>query len=165
MQSRCEPNARGRATRPTRLGVLSRGFLTLALIFGGALPALAQRGAAPPPPQPQPSPATPATLALLVGSWSGTATIPLKDSSIVVPVTYTFTREGSAISGSAFVPGQGTGPIAALKHDSSSVRFTVIAPQGALEHQGTVLRDGAIEGMINLDKLPVAKFRITRGQR
>jgi len=46
--------------------------------------------------------ATPA----LVGVWSGTASVPLGDSTIVVPVTYTFAA-GATPAGMAVVPGQG----------------------------------------------------------
>jgi hypothetical protein len=41
------------------------------------------------------------------------------------------------------------------------VQFRVTAPEGKLlEHDGKLGADGAIEGLVNLDKLPVAKFRI-----
>ena len=38
---------------------------------------------------------------ILIGGWSGTATVPLPDSVIVVPVLYTFTPSGTTISGQA----------------------------------------------------------------
>lgn len=113
--------------------------------------------------QPKAKPKPPASVAAptLVGTWSGSATVPLGDSTIVVPVTYTFIENGAAISGTAMVPGQGTGPIANVVRDGQRLRFRVTAPEGKLlEHDGAFGMDGAIEGMVNLDNLPVAKFRI-----
>lgn len=99
--------------------------------------------------------------ALLIGTWVGTATVPLKDSSLVVPVTYTFTQSGTVIAGTAMVPGQGSGPIANVVRDGTHLKFRVTAPEGKLlEHDGTFSTDGSIEGMVNLDNLPVAKFKI-----
>ncbi|MEO7962778.1 MAG: hypothetical protein ABIT38_02590 [Gemmatimonadaceae bacterium] len=98
----------------------------------------------------------------IVGTWSGTATVPLKDSSIVVPVIYTFTQNGATIGGTAMVPGQGTGPISDVVSTGSRLTFRVTAPEGkVLEHDGTFAPDGAIEGMVNFENKPVAKFRIT----
>jgi hypothetical protein len=107
--------------------------------------------------------ATPVTTgAALIGGWTGTATVPLPDSVIVVPVLYTFTQSGSTISGQAMVPGQGTGPISNVVLTGKQVRFRVTAPEGRLlEHDGTFGADGSIEGMVNMDKQPIAKFRIT----
>ena len=97
----------------------------------------------------------------LLGGWSGTATVPLPDSVIVVPVLYTFTQSGTTISGQAMVPGQGTGPISNVVLTGKQVRFRVTAPEGKLlEHDGTFGADGTIEGMVNMDKQPIAKFRI-----
>ena len=102
----------------------------------------------------------------LVGAWAGTATVPLKDSTIVVPVMYTFTESSGTIGGLAMVPGQGSGAISNFVRDGARVQFRVTAPEGKLlEHDGTVGSDGAIEGMVNLDKLPIAKFRITQKQK
>ncbi len=99
----------------------------------------------------------------MVGMWAGTATVPLKDSSIVVPVMYTFTQSAGTIGGMAVVPGQGSGAISKVVQKGMHVQFRVTAPEGKLlEHDGTVGADGAIEGMVNLDKQPVAKFRITQ---
>lgn len=115
---------------------------------------MAQRGAK--------APAAAAT-PTLVGTWSGTATVPLKDSTIVVPVIYTFTQTGSAIGGMAMVPGQGQGPISNVVRDGTKLKFRVTAPEGRLlEHNGKFAADGAIEGMVNLDSLPIAKFRIVQ---
>jgi len=98
---------------------------------------------------------------VLVGGWSGTATVPLPDSVIVVPVLYTFTQSGTTIGGQALVPGQGTGPISNVVLSGKQVRFRVTAPEGKLlEHDGTFGADGSIEGMVNMDKQPIAKFRI-----
>ncbi len=97
----------------------------------------------------------------LVGAWSGTATVPLPDSAIVVPVFYTFTQVGAAIAGTAMVPGQGSGPISNVVRSGKQVRFRVTAPEGKLlEHEGAFGADGSIEGMVNLDKQPIAKFKI-----
>ena len=99
----------------------------------------------------------------LVGTWSGTATVPLKDSTIVVPVIYTFTQTGTVIGGMAMVPGQGQGPISNVVRDGATLQFRVTAPEGKLlEHDGKFGADGAIEGMVNLDKMPLAKFRIVQ---
>ncbi len=113
----------------------------------------------------------------LVGNWQGTASVPLKDSTITVPVLYTFTQTGTTMGGTAMVPGQGSGPISNVVVTGKQVRFRVTAtplptkpvagkpapppptPQ-LLEHEGTFLGDGAIEGLVNLDKQPIAKFRI-----
>ncbi|WP_411280849.1 hypothetical protein [Gemmatimonas sp.] len=98
---------------------------------------------------------------VLVGGWSGTATVPLPDSVIVVPVLYTFTQSGTTVVGQAMVPGQGTGPISNVVLTGKRVRFRVTAPEGKLlEHDGTFGADGSIEGMVNMDKQPIAKFKI-----
>jgi len=113
----------------------------------------------------------------IVGPWQGTASVPLKDSTITVPVLYSFTQTGTVIGGSAMVPGQGAGPISNVVIDGKKVRFRVtataapakpvpgkpapVAPKPSeLEHDGAFTADGAIEGFVNLDKQPVAKFRI-----
>lgn len=108
----------------------------------------------------QPSASRPATQPTLVGTWSGTATIPLPDSSLVLPVTYTFTQGASGITGSAFVPGQGTGPISNVVRDGARIRFRVETVQGKLEHDATFGADGSMEGMVNLNNAPVAKFKV-----
>ncbi len=96
---------------------------------------------------------------VLVGGWTGTATVPLPDSVIVVPVLYTFTQSGTTIAGQAMVPGQGTGPISNVVRSGKQVRFRVTAPEGRrLEHDGTFGADGSIEGMVNMDNQPIAKF-------
>ncbi len=112
--------------------------------------------------KPQNNRATPITAgAALIGGWTGTATVPLPDSVIVVPVVYTFTQSGITISGQAMVPGQGTGPISNVVRTGKQVRFRVTAPEGRLlEHDGTFGADGSIEGMVNLDNQPIAKFKI-----
>lgn len=98
---------------------------------------------------------------VLIGGWSGTATVPLPDSVIVVPVLYTFTQSGTTISGQAMVPGQGTGPISNVVLTGKQVRFRVTAPEGKLlEHDGKFGLDGSIEGMVNMDNQPIAKFKI-----
>jgi hypothetical protein len=100
-------------------------------------------------------------VAALLGGWTGTATVPLPDSVIVVPVLYTFTQSGTTISGQAMVPGQGTGPISNVVRTGKQVRFRVTAPEGRLlEHDGTFGADGSIEGMVNMDNQPIAKFKI-----
>jgi hypothetical protein len=97
----------------------------------------------------------------LVGTWTGTATVPLPDSSIVVPVIYTFTQTGSTIGGTAIVPGQGSGTISNVARDGARLQFRVTAPEGRLlEHDGKVGADGSIEGVVNMDKQPLAKFKI-----
>jgi hypothetical protein len=110
--------------------------------------------------------AKPGDAASLVGAWSGTATIPLGDSTIVVPVTYTFTQTDGALGGVAMVPGQGSGPIGKIVKEGSRIRFVVTAPENRLlNHDGTLSGASAaarvIEGMVNLDNKPIAKFRIT----
>lgn len=96
----------------------------------------------------------------LVGVWSGTASVPLGDSTIVVPVTYTFAA-GATPAGMAVVPGQGSGPISNVQREGSRVRFRVTAPEGKLlDHEGAIGANDVIEGFVNLDNKPVAKFRI-----
>lgn len=98
----------------------------------------------------------------IVGQWVGKATVPLPDSTIVVPVFYTFTQTAGSIGGNAMVPGQGTGPISHVVQNGSRIQFRVTAPEGKLlEHDGTFNADGSIEGMVNLDNAPVAKFKIS----
>lgn len=96
------------------------------------------------------------------GSYAGTATVPLGDSTIVVPVSYTFAQGGA--SGTAIVPGQGSGAISNVVRTGNRLRFRVTAGDNKqLEHDGTVATDGSIEGFVNLDNKPVAKFRIAPG--
>lgn len=113
----------------------------------------------------------------VVGGWQGTASVPLKDSTLTVPVLYTFTQNGATIGGTAMVPGQGAGPISNVVIEGRKIRFRVTATAtpakpvpgkpappapkpSELEHDGAFTADGAIEGMVNLDKQPIAKFRI-----
>lgn len=97
----------------------------------------------------------------LIGTWSGTATVPLPDSAIVVPVFYTFTQSAGTIGGTALVPGQGTGPISNVVREGDRIKFRVTAPEARLlEHDGKFAADGAIEGMVSLHNQPVAKFRV-----
>lgn len=113
----------------------------------------------------------------LAGEWQGTASVPLKDSTITVPVFYTFAPAGTTMGGTAAVPGQGSGPISNVVLSGRRVQFRVTATPlptkpvpgkpapppptpRALDHDGTFTADGAIEGMVNLDQQPIAKFRI-----
>ncbi len=131
------------------------GIRVAVLLVVVALPLAAQRKAKVPVIVPPPEPA-------LVGIWSGSATVPLGDSTIVVPVTYNFTQTGTTVAGTAMVPGQGSGPIGNVVRDGSRLRFRVTAPEGKLlEHEGQFSGDGVIEGMVNMNNQPVAKFRIT----
>jgi hypothetical protein len=131
-----------------------RNLLFLAaLTIGGAAPLAAQKG-------PRAAAATAATP--IMGTWVGTATVQLGDSTIVVPVTYNFTQTPAGIAGTAMVPGQGTGPISNVVRDGSRIQFRVTAPENRLlEHDGKVGADGTIEGMVNFNAKPVAKFRIS----
>lgn len=105
-----------------------------------------------------------ATAPALTGSYAGTATVQLGDSTIVVPVSYVFTGTPPATSGTAMVPGQGTGTISQVVRDGAKLRFRVTAGEGKLlEHDGVVAANGAIEGFVNLDGKPVAKFKIAPG--
>lgn len=99
----------------------------------------------------------------VLGTWIGTATVQLGDSTITVPVTYNFTQSGAAIGGTAMVPGQGTGPISNVVRDGTRIQFRVTAPENRLlEHDGTVAADGSsMEGMVNFNNAPIAKFKIT----
>jgi hypothetical protein len=138
--------------------VLSTRLLVLVLVIGAPLSAQARRAKANVKAK---APASAVAELPIVGTWSGRATVPLGDSTIVVPVSYTFTQTGTTIGGTAMVPGQGSGPIGNVVRDGSRLRFRVTAPEGKLlEHDGTLGADGAIEGMVNLDNQPVAKFRI-----
>ena len=127
---------------------------TVALLLLAATPLAAQRSAKPKAP-------TPAAAPSLVGTWTGTATVPLADSAIVVPVFYTFTQTAGTIGGTAMVPGQGAGTISNVTRDGTRLQFRVTATEGRLlEHDGKFGADGALEGLVNMDNLPVAKFRI-----
>lgn len=101
---------------------------------------------------------------VLAGQWAGTVTVKLGDSTIVAPVFYTFVDSAGATTGTAMVPGQGTGPISNYARTGDTIRFRVTAKQAEklrlLEHQGTLDAGGALEGMVTLDNKPVAKFRI-----
>ena len=144
-----------RHSRPNIVATLTM-IVVLALSAG---PLGAQQGAKRSTPRPSGNRPAPS----LVGTWSGTATVPLNDSSIVVPVVYTFTQDGVVIGGTAMVPGQGAGPISDVVRTGSKLTFRVGAPEGrVLEHEGALTVDGAIEGIVKLDKEPVAKFRITQ---
>ena len=105
----------------------------------------------------------------LVGTWNGKATVPLGDSTIVVPVSYTFTQSGSSISGSAMVPGQGAGQISNVVREGARVRFrvTIAAALGGgetrlLDHDGTISASKDLEGTVNYNEKPVATFKISR---
>jgi hypothetical protein len=100
----------------------------------------------------------------ITGSYAGTAMVPLGDSTIVVPVSYLFTGAAPAIGGTAMVPGQGTGNISHVVRDGQKLRFRVTAPENKLlEHDGVIAANGSIEGFVNLDNKPVAKFKIAPG--
>lgn len=125
-----------------------------------AVPALSQKPAA-----------KPAGTASLAGSWVGTVTVPLGDSAIVAPVTYTFVAGADGLGGSALVPGQGAGTISNVVRTGTRVQFRVtvtsVAAPGAaqaaarkLEHDATLGADGTLEGLVNLDGLPMAKFKV-----
>lgn len=102
--------------------------------------------------------------ASVAGQYAGTVTVQLGDSTIVAPVFYTFADSAGATVGSAMVPGQGTGPVSHFVRTGDAVRFRVTAKQAdklrLLEHDAKVAADGVMEGMVNLDGKPVAKFRI-----
>ena len=143
---------------PRRIRVLAATYFALFATL--TVPAAAQRS---PVTKAQQSPGAAAETAprSVVGTWVGTATVPLADSAIVVPVLYTFADGTDGVTGTAMVPGQGTGPISNVVRDGVSIRFRVTVKQGLLEHDATMGANVAIEGMVNLNKLPVAKFRIT----
>jgi hypothetical protein len=104
--------------------------------------------------------ASPAPIAL-DGAWSGIATVQFGDSTITVPVMYTFVTANGVTGGTATVPGQGSGQISNVVREGTQVRFRVSAPEGRLlEHDGQV-GDQHIEGMVYMDQKPLAKFRIT----
>jgi hypothetical protein len=66
------------------------------------------------------------------------------------------------------IPGQGSGPISNVVRSGSTIRFRVTVTQaekqGLLEHDAKVGADGAIEGMVNLDNKPIAKFRVVQSK-
>jgi hypothetical protein len=100
----------------------------------------------------------------ITGSYAGTAMVPLGDSTIVVPVSYLFTGTGATTGGTAMVPGQGTGAISHVVREGQKLRFRVTAPENKLlEHDGIIAANGTIEGFVNLDNKPVAKFKIAPG--
>ncbi len=137
-----------------RIASVAVAARALALLLSAAAP-LAAQGKAKATTAARSGPST------LVGTWTGTATVPLPDSAIVVPVIYTFTQTGSTIGGTAIVPGQGSGTISNVARDGARLQFRVTAPEGRLlEHDGTFGADGALEGVVNMDKQPLAKFKI-----
>ncbi|MBL0937844.1 MAG: hypothetical protein IBJ03_03055 [Gemmatimonadaceae bacterium] len=96
------------------------------------------------------------------GAWSGTATVQLGDSAITVPVMYTFVTNNGTTTGTAVVPGQGSGQISNVVREGARLRFRVTAPENRLlEHDGQVASEQVIEGMVYMDQKPLAKFRIT----
>ncbi|AMW04478.1 hypothetical protein [Gemmatimonas phototrophica] len=137
------------------------------LVAAGALamaPFSPTRLAAQTPGKPGAKAAASAKAADITGSYAGTAMVPLGDSTIVVPVSYLFTGAGPTIGGTAMVPGQGTGAISHVVRDGQKLRFRVTAPENKLlEHDGVIAANGSIEGFVNLDNKPVAKFKIAPG--
>jgi hypothetical protein len=130
-----------------------RLFISAAFLVVAAAPLAAQKSSR--------APVAPAP-ASMIGTWSGTASVQLGDSTIVVPVTYIFTQSPAGITGTAMVPGQGTGPISNVVRDGARVQFRVTVPEERLlEHDGKIGADGTMEGMVNLKNQPVAKFKIT----
>jgi len=112
----------------------------------------------------QPRVSSPTKVDGISGSYAGTATVPLGDSTLVVPVSSLFKGTAPAITGTAVVPGQGSGTITQVVRDGAMVRFRVTAGEGKLlEHDGVVAANGTIEGFVNLDGKPVAKFKIAPG--
>lgn len=153
-------------SRPARL-TLAATALLLATTLDSADLAAQRAGSAPAASRGNGTPAARDGGPALAGSYTGTATVPLGDSTIVVPVTYTFTGTAPAIGGTAVVPGQGSGAISQVVREGNRLRFRVLAsqpqakgPPTTLDHEGTVSADGTIEGFVNLDGKPVAKFRI-----
>ena len=137
--------------------------LTCSALLTGAVPLVAQSSAKATASQAKTAAKSPSksTAPSMLGSWSGKATVPLPDSAIVVPVFYTFTETAGAMGGTAMVPGQGSGPISNVVRTGNRVQFRVTAPEGRLlEHDGTFGPDGAIEGMVQMNKQPLATFRI-----
>lgn len=96
-----------------------------------------------------------------MGTWTGTASVPLTpDSALTVPVAYTFTQTaGGALAGTAFVPGQGTGPVSDIVRESGKIRFNVVVPQGTLRHEAA-LAGGSMEGTISLNGKVIARFKV-----
>ena len=118
--------------------------------------------------QSKPSARSVADTTTLTGTWNGKATVPLGDSTIVVPVAYTFTLAGGTIAGNAVVPGQGMGQISNVVREGARVRFrvTLTADAGGgevrqLEHDGTINATREMEGMVSYNEKPIASFRIS----
>ena len=136
------------------------GFLTVSAATLTATPLLAQS---------KPSAkASVADTTTLTGNWTGKATVPLGDSTIVVPVSYTFTLSGSTVGGTAMVPGQGMGQISNVVREGPRVKFrvTVAADAGGgevrqLEHDGTITAAREMEGMVQYNAKPIASFKIS----
>ncbi|HYW32424.1 MAG TPA: hypothetical protein VE869_13010 [Gemmatimonas sp.] len=140
-------------------------LFALALPLALAVPAAAQSAKKKPGTAAVPGKGSPKAAVALSGIWAGTATVPLGDSTIVVPVSYSFSGTGATIGGIASVPGQGSGPISNVVQDGARVQFRVTAPEARLlEHDGRVGADGSIEGMVNMNNLPVARFKIAAKQ-
>jgi hypothetical protein len=142
--------------------ILTASLLAASLLGGSVLHGQSVKKA--PPANSRTAPAPAQSGAGISGSYAGTATVPLGDSTIVVPVTYLFTGTAPSIAGTAMVPGQGTGTISHVVRDGARLRFRVTAGEGKLlEHDGSIAANGSIEGLVNLDGKPVAKFRIAPG--
>lgn len=112
-------------------------------------------------------------VAALAGTWIGTVTVPLGDSAIVAPVSYTFVTGANGMSGNAMVPGQGSGTISNVIRTGSRIQFRVtvtsVTSPGAsptaprlLEHDAKLGADGALEGLVNMDGQPMAKFKVAQ---
>ena len=152
---------------------LRSGILAVAVSLGLAAPAFAQSGPKAKSKSSAAKSSSAAVLKPIAGTWVGTATVPMPDTSIVVPVFYTFVDSPSGVTGTAMVPGQGNGPISNVVRSGDIIRFRVTVEQttkegvkktALLEHDAKIAADGAIEGMVNFENKPVAKIRIMQNK-
>ncbi len=120
--------------------------LVAILAIGFAAPGLAQSS-------------TPAAESV-VGTWTGT--VDLLDGSQSIPAEYRFTKTGEQLGGTATATGQGTGDMSAVSQTGDKVHWTVVLPQGVFVHDGTLKTTGTLEGVILLEDLPVASFKLQR---
>jgi hypothetical protein len=152
---------------------LRLALLAAAVSVGISAPALAQSAPKAKPGSTASKSSSAAALKPIAGTWVGTATVPMPDTSIVVPVFYTFVDGPDGVTGSAMVPGQGNGPISNVVRSGDNIRFRVTVKQttkegvektALLEHDAKLAADGAIEGMVNFENKPVAKIRIMQNK-
>lgn len=146
-------------THPNMKNTPRTVILATILLAFSALPVRAQAQAKSSSPAAAKSDTTP-----LIGTWMGLVTVSINDTTLQVPVSYTFTQTSSGIAGTAVVPGQGQGAINSVEREGSRVRFRVTVTTNdatrQLHHEGT-LNGTTFEGAVHMDAQLVAKFKLS----